>query len=93
MAPAAVSHRSSRGPPCPYPRSGGRNAARSTGVFVQARASRAVNQALASSALKAAMAQDGALSAGGSGADFSRFMSEELKFWGEVVRKSGAKAE
>lgn len=60
---------------------------------VVARLNRAVNQALAGAALKATLAQDGAESVGGAAADFTKFMNDEHRYWGEVVQKSGAKAE
>lgn len=60
---------------------------------VVARLNRAVNQALASAALKTTLAQDGAESVGGVAADFTKFMNDEHRYWGEVVQKSGAKAE
>ena len=60
---------------------------------VLARLTQATQQAVNSPAMKATMAADGADPAVGSAADFARFMNDELKFWGEVVRKSGAKLE
>ena len=48
---------------------------------------------IASPAIKSALAVDGAEPGGGTGAEFARFMADELKVWGEVVRKSGAKAD
>jgi hypothetical protein len=36
---------------------------------------------------------DGAEPGTGSAADFGRFMADELKAWGEVVRASGAKVD
>jgi tripartite-type tricarboxylate transporter receptor subunit TctC len=60
---------------------------------VVARLHQVVNQALGSAALKATMAQDGAEAGKGTPADFARFMADEYKAWGEVVRRSGAKAE
>lgn len=65
----------------------------STPKDVVARLNRAVNQALASPALKATLAQDGAESVGGAPADFTKFMIDEHRYWGEVVQKSGAKAD
>lgn len=60
---------------------------------IVAKLNRAVNQALAGEAVKAAMSQDGAQSGGGSPADFTRFMTDEYKVWGEVVRRAGAKVD
>jgi tripartite-type tricarboxylate transporter receptor subunit TctC len=49
--------------------------------------------AMGSPSVKAALASDGAELGGGSGADFAKFMNDELKSWGEVVRTSGAKVD
>lgn len=60
---------------------------------VVARLTQATQEAIKSPAMKAAMAADGAEPDTGSAANFAKFMNEELKFWGEVVRRSGAKAD
>ena len=44
-------------------------------------------------AVNAALAGDGAQPGGGSSAEFARFMADEIKVWGEVVRSSGAKVD
>jgi tripartite-type tricarboxylate transporter receptor subunit TctC len=49
--------------------------------------------AIGSPVVKTALSSDGAEPGGGTAADFGRFMADELKAWGEVVRTSGAKAE
>jgi tripartite-type tricarboxylate transporter receptor subunit TctC len=49
--------------------------------------------AIASPVVKTALSSDGAEPGSGTAADFGRFMGDELKAWGEVVRTSGAKAE
>jgi tripartite-type tricarboxylate transporter receptor subunit TctC len=49
--------------------------------------------AMNSPVVKNALAADGAEPGGGTPAEFARFMGEELKTWGEVVRTSGAKAD
>jgi len=54
------------------------------------RLNQAVLATLNTPTVAAALAADGAEPGGGSSADFQRFMTEELKTWGEVVRKSGA---
>jgi tripartite-type tricarboxylate transporter receptor subunit TctC len=60
---------------------------------VMAKLTEATVTSLGSPSVKAALAADGAEPGGGSAADFARFMSDELKAWGEVVRNSGAKVE
>jgi tripartite-type tricarboxylate transporter receptor subunit TctC len=58
---------------------------------VLARLTQATQAALASPAVAAALAFDGAEAGSGSSADFARFMADELKAWGEVVRSAGTK--
>jgi tripartite-type tricarboxylate transporter receptor subunit TctC len=48
---------------------------------------------MASPGVKAALASDGAEPGGGSSAEFAKFMADELKAWGEVVKTSGAKVD
>ncbi|MES3000527.1 MAG: tripartite tricarboxylate transporter substrate binding protein [Pseudomonadota bacterium] len=57
------------------------------------RLTQATHAAIASPAVNAALAADGAEPGTGTSADFGRFMTEELKTWGEVVRTSGAKVD
>jgi tripartite-type tricarboxylate transporter receptor subunit TctC len=57
------------------------------------RLAQATQEAIASPAVNAALVQDGAEPGTGSAADFGRFMADELKAWGEVVRASGAKVD
>jgi tripartite-type tricarboxylate transporter receptor subunit TctC len=49
--------------------------------------------AMNSAGVKAALAADGAEPGGGTPAEFARFMGDELRAWGEVVRSSGAKVD
>lgn len=60
---------------------------------VLAKLTQATQAALASPALVATLAGDGAEPGSGSPADFARFMADELKAWGEVVRNAGTKLE
>ena len=60
---------------------------------VLAKLTQATQSALASPALVAALSGDGAEAGTGSPADFARFMADELKAWGEVVRNAGTKLE
>ena len=60
---------------------------------VVARLSQAVQQALAAPSVAASLAADGAEPGGGTPQDFQRFMGDELKFWGDVVRRSEAKVD
>lgn len=48
-------------------------------------------QTLATPAVNAALVADGAEPAGGSSAEFARFLSQELKIWGDVVRTAQVK--
>ena len=57
------------------------------------RLTQATQDAIASPAVNAALAGDGAQPGGGSSAEFARFMADEIKAWGEVVRSSGAKVD
>lgn len=56
-----------------------------------ARLSQAVQTTLATTAIGSALVADGAELGGGTPAEFKRFMSDELKAWGDIVRRSGAK--
>lgn len=58
-----------------------------------ARLSQAAQATVASAGVSAALIADGAELGGGSPADFQRFMTDELKVWGDVVRRSGAKVD
>lgn len=58
-----------------------------------ARLSHAAQATLATAGVSAALVADGAELGGGSPADFQRFMADELKVWGDVVRRSGAKVD
>jgi tripartite-type tricarboxylate transporter receptor subunit TctC len=49
--------------------------------------------AMNSPVVKAALEADGAEPGGGTSAEFSKFMTDELRSWGEVVRTSGAKVD
>jgi tripartite-type tricarboxylate transporter receptor subunit TctC len=60
---------------------------------VMARLSEATIASLNSPTVKTALAADGAEPGGGTPAQFGKFMSDELKAWGEVVRSSGAKVD
>ncbi len=51
----------------------------------------ATSQALATPAVHAALVADGAEPAGGSNAEFARFLAQEFKSWGEVVRTAQIK--
>ena len=51
----------------------------------------ATTQALATPAIHAALVADGAEPAGGSSAEFARFLSQEFKSWGDVVRTAQIK--
>jgi tripartite-type tricarboxylate transporter receptor subunit TctC len=60
---------------------------------VMAKLTEATIAAMNSPAVKSALASDGAEPGGGTPAEFARFMAEEIKAWGEVVRASGAKVD
>lgn len=60
---------------------------------VMAKLTEATIASLNSPTVKAALAADGAEPGGGTPAEFGRFMSDELKAWGDVVRSSGAKVD
>ena len=60
---------------------------------IVAQLTQATLNAINSPAVKASLSNDGAEPGGGTAQDFARFMNDELKAWGEVVRSSGAKAE
>jgi tripartite-type tricarboxylate transporter receptor subunit TctC len=60
---------------------------------VMAKLTEATVASLNSPTVKTALAADGAEPGGGTPAEFGRFMSDELKAWGEVVRNSGAKVD
>ncbi len=60
---------------------------------VMAKLTNATLTSLNSPTVKAALAADGAEPGGGSPAAFGKFMADELKAWGEVVRNSGAKVD
>ena len=57
------------------------------------RLARATQEAIASPAMRSALAADGAQPGGGTPEEFGRFMREELTAWAEVVRASGAKVD
>lgn len=56
------------------------------------RLTQATQAAIGSPAMATALASDGA-EPGSGGADFKRFMNDELVVWGKVVRASGAKVD
>lgn len=60
---------------------------------VLARLAQATQASIASPGVKLSLANDGAEPGGASAAEFARFMADEFKSWGEVVRASGAKLE
>ncbi len=60
---------------------------------VVARLTQATQEAIKSPAVKIALESDGAEPGGNSPTEFARFMADELKSWGEVVRTSGAKVD
>jgi tripartite-type tricarboxylate transporter receptor subunit TctC len=60
---------------------------------VLARLTLAAQAAINSPAVKTALVNDGAEPGGGSSIEFARFMADEMKIWGEVVRASGAKVD
>lgn len=60
---------------------------------VMAKLTEATIASLNSPTVKAALAADGAEPGGGTPAEFTKFMADELKTWGEVVRTSGAKVD
>jgi tripartite-type tricarboxylate transporter receptor subunit TctC len=60
---------------------------------VLAKLTEATLTSLNSPAVKTALAADGAEPGGGTPAEFGKFMVDELKAWGEVVRTSGAKVD
>jgi tripartite-type tricarboxylate transporter receptor subunit TctC len=53
----------------------------------------ATRQAMQKPSVRSALAADGAEAGGGTPAEFAQFMASELKTWGQVVKKSGAKAD
>jgi len=57
------------------------------------RLTQATQAAIASPVVSVALSADGAEPGTGTAADFGRFMVEELRTWGEVVRASGAKVD
>ena len=57
---------------------------------VVARLTQVTQAAINSPTVKSTLVADGAEPGGGSSADFARFMGDELKAWGEVVRAAGA---
>lgn len=57
------------------------------------RLTQATQAAIVSPAVATALASDGAEPGSGGGADFKRFMNDELMVWGKVVRASGAKVD
>lgn len=57
------------------------------------RLTQATQAAIGSPAVATALASDGAEPGSGGGADFKRFMNDELVVWGKVVRASGAKVD
>ena len=60
---------------------------------VVARLTQATQEAIKSPAVKIALESDGDEPGGNSPTEFARFMADELKSWGEVVRTSGAKVD
>jgi tripartite-type tricarboxylate transporter receptor subunit TctC len=60
---------------------------------VMAKLTEATVAAMNSPVVKAAMAADGAEPGGGTPAEFAKFMADEYRTWGEVVRTSGAKVD
>lgn len=60
---------------------------------VIARIHQATQSALTSPAVASSLVSDGAEPGTGGPAEFSRFMSDELKTWGDVVRRSNAKVD
>jgi tripartite-type tricarboxylate transporter receptor subunit TctC len=60
---------------------------------VLARLQQATRDAVASPSVNAALVADGAEPGKETGADFNRFMADELKAWGDVVKASGAKVD
>ena len=60
---------------------------------VLAKLTQATQAALASPAVAQALSGDGAEPGSGTPADFARFMSDELKAWGAVVKSSNAKVD
>ena len=60
---------------------------------VIARLTQATQEAIKSPAVKTALESDGAEPGGNSSAEFARFMGDELRSWGEVVRTSGARVD
>ncbi|WP_382328432.1 Bug family tripartite tricarboxylate transporter substrate binding protein [Hydrogenophaga sp. UC242_50] len=57
------------------------------------RLTQAAQNAIGSPTVNAALASDGAEPGTGGGAEFKRFMDDELQAWGKVVRASGAKVD
>jgi tripartite-type tricarboxylate transporter receptor subunit TctC len=60
---------------------------------VLAKLQQATRDAVASPAVNAALVGDGAEPGTATGADFTKFMADELKAWGDVVKASGAKVD
>ncbi len=60
---------------------------------VLAKLTKATQDALASPSVKSALAFDGAEPGNGNPADFARFMDDELKAWGQVVRAANVKVD
>jgi tripartite-type tricarboxylate transporter receptor subunit TctC len=60
---------------------------------VLAKLAQATQAALASPTVTQALSGDGAEPGSGTPADFARFMSDELKAWGEVVKSANAKVD
>jgi tripartite-type tricarboxylate transporter receptor subunit TctC len=57
------------------------------------RLTEATQASINSPVVKAALTSDGAEPGGGSSQEFARFMTDELRLWGDVVRRSGAKVD
>lgn len=57
------------------------------------RLTQATQAAISSPGVATALASDGAEPGSGGGAEFKRFMNDELQTWGKVVRASGAKVD
>jgi len=60
---------------------------------VLARLTQANQAVINNPTVRTALANDGAEPGGGSSIEFARFMADEMKVWGEVVRASGAKVD
>jgi tripartite-type tricarboxylate transporter receptor subunit TctC len=71
----------------------GIGAPKNTPVEIIERLNREINGALADTALKARFAELGGLVLPGSPADFGKFVAEETKKWGDVVKSANIKPE